>query len=116
MRSASYPTRYRVGSLDGRDVYWHPQFGYAIEDDQRLVGINDVSQVDWFDQAGDIGRIVCDLRDSNGKLAEAMVGSLYGHILDAIEDEAEDEAFADECEAEKRALLCSGVFHDCTRS
>ena len=113
MRSDRYPAYYRVGSFDECDIYWHPQWGYYIEGDQCLVGIDDVSQVDWFDQAGDLDKITSDLRDSNGKLAEAMAGDrclgredIRGHILDAIED----GAFAVECEGEKRATLRNGAF------
>lgn len=30
-RSAKYPTYYKAGDLDGKDVYFHPQLGLSIE-------------------------------------------------------------------------------------
>jgi len=96
---------YRVGSLNGRDVYWNPIYDYSIETDhQYLVDLTDLSQVAWFDKDGDLEKIVEDLHVSNSKLAEAMVESLYDHILDAVED----QGFAAECEEEKCATLREG--------
>jgi len=87
MRSNKFPTRYRVGSLKGDDVYWQPQSGYAIERDGSLMRITDLSEVMWFDKDGDLDKIVADLRVSNGELAAAMVGDLYDRILGAISGE-----------------------------
>ena len=109
MRSEKHPTLYRVGSLGESDVYWHPQTGYALErklDDgySYLVELHDLSEVDWFDRSEDLDKIVGDLGVSNGQLATAMVGNLYDHILDSIQD----AAIAEEGEKEKEATLRQG--------
>ena len=109
MRSEKHPTYYRVGSLDGLDVCWHPAQGYRVERDYPyLVELTDLSQVEWFDRSEDLDKIVSELGVSNGQLATAMIGELYGRILDAVQD----AAIADEAEAEKEATLrmSSGVF------
>ena len=109
MRSEKHPTFYRVGSLYGRDVYWNPSQGYAVERDFECLGVlTDLSQVEWFDRSEDLDKIVSDLGVSNGQLATAMVGELYGRILDAVQD----SAIAEEEEAEKEGTLRqgSGVF------
>ena len=105
MRSEKFPTHYRVGSLNGCDVYWQPAQGYAVERDyQYLEVLADLSRVDWFDRSEDLDKIVGDLGVSNGQLATAMVGALYGRILDAVQD----AAIAEEAEAEKEATLRQG--------
>jgi len=109
MRSEKYPTRYRVGSVGGRAVYWHPQEGYAVKHDfAYLMPITDLSQIEWFDKPGDLDKIVGDLGISNDELGTALLGDLYDHILDSLQD----AAFADEAEKEKEATLRqeSGVY------
>ena len=90
MRSKQYATYYRVGSIAGiGDVYWSPSQRYAIErDHQYLEAITDedLVRVEWFDKDGDLDKIVADMGASNGELATAMIGDLYGHILDSFED------------------------------
>ena len=35
-RSEKFPTHYRIGVLNGKDVYLHPQVGLAVEREGRL--------------------------------------------------------------------------------
>jgi len=128
-RSDQFPTHYRVGSITDafqvmRDVYWSPADGYGIERDHECLTTmpaDDVAKVEWFNKEGDLEKIVTDLRVSNGELAQAMVGDLYDHILDVVEDtdwgakcfdEAaakEDQDFAEDCEVEKATALQRGL-------
>ena len=128
-RSETFPTHYRVGSITDafqvtRDVYWSPADGYGIERDHEYlteIPADDVAKIKWFDKDGDLEKIVTDLRVSNGELAQAMVGDLYDHILDVVEDtdwgakcfdaaEAkEDQDFAEDCEVEKETALRRGA-------
>lgn len=47
-RSSKYPTHYLVGSLNGCDVYWHPQLEFAIERNNHLVELTTLSGITWF--------------------------------------------------------------------
>jgi len=114
----------RISSPAKRDVYWSPADGYGIERYQGCLAsmpADDVAKIEWFDKEGDLEKIVTDLRVSNGELAQAMVGDLYDHILDVVEDtdwgakcfdEAEakeDQDFAEDCEIEKETALRRGA-------
>lgn len=54
MRSSKYPTRYRVGILDGKDIYLHPQLGLSIEQDHCLRGMTPKKLEAWFRQEQDV--------------------------------------------------------------
>ena len=86
MRSDRYSTQYRVGSLNGRDLYWHPQEGYAVEKDRgALVDVRDLSDALWFDREEDLLKVLKDIGASNGKLLEAMGRDMFNRIGDALD-------------------------------
>ena len=104
-RSEAYANQYRVGSLYEQDVYWWPGVGYSCEvDHERLVKLDDLSEVDFFDRVGDYEALV-DAADSNAGLLHAMGADL----VRAFYDMADDMVFADKCEAEKRATRREGA-------
>ena len=85
MRSERYETHYRVGSLNGRDLYWHPQEGYAVEKDRgTLVDVRDLSDAMWFDREEDLRKALKDIGTSNGELLVAMGRALFTRVGDAL--------------------------------
>ena len=109
-RSAQFPTHYRVGSITDvfqvtRDVYWSPADGYGIERDYECLAsmpADDVEKIMWFDKDGDYDKLL-SATDTNAKLLDAMGRDLIQGMADA-----DEKAFADECEAEKVATLRNG--------
>jgi hypothetical protein len=103
-RSIKFPTYYLVGTIRGRDAYWHPAEGYAYEEiqERRLVAINkeDRSAIVWRDD-DDFAALVRDVEASTGRLREAMDADLLAHV-DAI---LEDHEYAAECERERQASV-----------
>jgi hypothetical protein len=99
-RSENHRCYYRVGLLDGNDVYWHPVTGYAwesIQDRQLIkVGDNQLREITW--RSDDcFAQIVRDVEASYGRLREAMDANLRAHV-DAI---MEDMDFAEEAGRER---------------
>lgn len=105
-RSEKHKTYYRVGLLDGHDVYWHPQQGYAwesIQDRQLIeVGEDRLKEIAW--RSDDcFAQIVYDVEESYGRLREAMDADLRAHV-DAI---MEDMDFAEEVGRERSGLVAA---------
>ena len=95
MRSATYPTRYRVGSLNGADVYWQPGGGFALRrgaaEEAVLRGIpeRELIGVDWFDRLEDFTAVSGAIARSGGRLADAMPAVLswaFTVVQWAVED------------------------------
>jgi len=109
-RSETFPTHYRVGSITDvfqvtRDVYWSPADGYGIERDHECLTnmpAEDVAKIVWFDKDGDYAKLL-SATDANAKLFDAMGRELVWAMADA-----DEEAFAEACEADKVATLRNG--------
>ena len=109
-RSAQFPTHYRVGSITDvfqvtRDVYWSPAWkGFSVEL-QYLKALQPeaVDEVEWFDHAEDYDKLL-EAREHNNALNSAMPVVL----CNAMWCYADDQVFADECEADKVAALRNG--------
>lgn len=85
-RSSRYRTRYRVGTLRGRPVYWHPgEEGFSIEmDGQSLVRIEDTEHGGISFNAprasnDGIYRLIEDAEE-NPRLYDAMPCALRDHV------------------------------------
>ena len=103
-RSEAYANQYRVGSLHEHDVYWWPGVCYSREvDHERLVKLDDLSEVEFFDRVED-WEALDEAVDVNGGLLQALGKDLMRAYM-AMEEDLE---FADECEAESRATLREG--------
>ena len=100
MRSQRYQTHYKVGTKNGKDVYWHPSEDYSAEEDHSyLVGLSSLDGVVIDPE----GKIRLDIEASYGKLREAMTSELR-----AAFDDLEDKLLADYCKKEKDRLVeCS---------
>ena len=109
-RSAQFPSHYRVGSITDafrvtRAIYWSPSQGYCIEFDYEYlteIPADDVAKVEWFDKDGDYAKLL-SATDTNAKLFDAMGRELVWAMADA-----DEEAFAEACEADKVATLRNG--------
>jgi hypothetical protein len=63
---------------------------------------DDVAKIVWFDKDGDLEKILA-ATDTNAKLLDAMGRELVWAMADA-----DDTAWANECEADKAATLRQG--------
>jgi len=105
MRSKAYPTQYKIGTLNDLPLYWSPGMGYAVEHDgQHLVGVEDITGALLFTDYDDWDHVERAIRESEGRLRDAMDASLRDEV-EAIE---EDMAWAEQCEREKSATLRQG--------
>ena len=99
-RSCSYPTQYRCGSFSGKDVYWSPSQGWAIEDDHwHLVQHALDPGVRFFHDAEDFGVMEDDVEENDGlfdampcDLREAFIAEKEKRIRWAEEDAIESLA------------------------
>ena len=105
MRSKTYPTQYKIGTLHNLPLYWSPGMGYAVErDGQHLVEVKDISGAKLFTDFADWEHIEHAIRESEGRLRNAMDAALR----DEVESIEEDMAWAEQCEREKEATLRQG--------
>ena len=105
MRSEKYPTHYEIGRLNGRPLYWSPATGYSVEEDgQYLVAVSDITDAKLFTEYDMWRCLERAIRESHGRLREAMDAVLRAEV-ESIE---EDMAWAERCESEKQATLHQG--------
>ena len=88
-RSTSYETYYKVGALNGKNVYSHPQFGLAIERDRRLVAMTPKELMAWYSQEQDekkLAELEEARRDAEEWLSEIGHGYAYNwpHLPEVI--------------------------------
>jgi len=105
MRSEKYPAHYEIGRLNGRPLYWSPATGYSVEEDgEYLVKVSDITDAKLFTEYDMWRRLERAIRESHGRLREAMDAALRAEV-ESIE---EDMRWAERCEAEKEATLRRG--------
>lgn len=85
-RSTRYRTRYRVGTLRGRPVYWHPaEAGFTVEmDGECLVPVSarEIELVQFvapYSRDDGLGTLIDDAAE-NPLLWDAMPRSLRAHV------------------------------------
>lgn len=81
-RSKEYPTHYKVGTLNGKDIYKHPQMGLAIEEDHAyLVEMSQEQSKAWYRQEQNLKelRVLAELTAARFDAEESL--SKIGHGL-----------------------------------
>jgi len=103
-RSEAHPTYYRVGKWRGKDVYWCPVTGYAVEIDEELWGLTPESldETELFADADDCEKLLDAVYESNWLLLNAMTGRMLSTVKAWLNEDIREAGEAAQAKKEAR--------------
>ena len=79
---------YRVGTLNGKDVYWEETEGFSVEEDHTYpVNFVDLQRVKWFAHSDDKEKLESAIL--MGKVNVLDVSLLIAYVLEVRKHEAQ---------------------------